>query len=870
MTHRRILGVAAALCLGVLHARTAAAVPDAMRVQGTLLTTSGSPATGPVDLTITLWDTNTGGTNLWSKTLLQQELQGGVFDVELTAVPASLFATFPALWLETKVGTEAPLPRQRLDTAPYAFRAASADEASGLACSGCVGAADLGAGAIGAVHLADGAITPAKVSFNYAGSASKGGAATDVTCTGCVAPAELSQAYAGAATPGGAAADVACTGCVSAAEVAFPWAAGTSAGGPAAGLECAGCVGVSDLEIGALDARYLARSGGTITGDLIVTGTVTAAAFAGDGSQLTGIGGGGASGNCEPGNVVTGIAPDGTIICSKLCAVSPFTGSVGDGSTSSGVDLRFQYAPLGTGQGYIKANWTPQSGIVGYQLAIGTTLGGTDVKDFASVGTSAFATVTGLTLQGAWTGTTYYVSVRGVCEGGLPTAFKTSNGLQIAEGATWTGDQSGLRAPDSGGGYTASWPQSGILSVYGSHWFETVAIGASSTVYVQGWGRAQGVGESIAASAAAVTSPADGWLALYANTITVDGMITASGRGYGGGAGGGGGFGSPGQRGRGGSGGLGGTGGPGEGGSGGGGGGSPGGAGGSGGNGAGGAGNIYGGGSGSTSCSGQPGRAGGDGPASDIGGHGANAGGSAGAGGAGEYGPGGGNGVTGCDSRSGGGGGGYGGGGSGGTQWAGPGTDCGGGGAGGSGGVGGGDTPVGGAGAGPFGGGGGSSTGAAGGGGGYRTGGGNGDSTTDRTLFLGSGGGGGGAGWQEAGGGGGGAGGGWVRLYAADTLTIGSAGKVLSNGAGGGGGARDDGGNANGATGGGGAGGGVVLEGRTVVMAGSVAQRLSARGGAGSTGNGGTIKLFYETWSGAKPAGANAGRVYDAGAGSFQ
>ena len=867
---RFVLVLALLLTLGAT-APALGAVPGTLRLQGSLLTQSGSPATGPVDLTVILFDAASAGTALLSRTFLSQALQNGTFDVELTSVDAAIFAAYSSIWMEARVGTEAPLPRQRLDTVPYAFRAASADMALDLACAGCIGSADIGVGAITAVQIANGSVDASKVSFNFAGSTTKGGAATDVSCTGCVAPGELSQAYAGSATPGGAASDLACDGCVATGEVAFAWAAGTSKGGPAAGLECAGCVGTTDLDLPALDARYLQKTGGSLSGPLTVSGKVTATAFQGDGSLLTGIGGGVSPGNCKAGDVVTGVAPDGSLVCSKLCAVSPFNGAVGDGSTSSGVDLRYQYAPLGGGQGYIKANWAPQTGIVGYQVAIGTAPGSTDVRDYTDTGaTDTFATITGLSLQGAWTGTTYYVSVRGVCDGGLPTGSKTSSGVQIAEGTTWSGGQSGLRSPDSLGGYTVNWPQSGVTSVYGAHWFETVDIPNGTLASVQGWGRQQGVGEGISSSHASVTSPADGWLQVYANTITIDGILSASGRGYGGGGGGGGGFGSYGQRGRGGAGGLGGAGGNGEGSSGGGGGGSPGGTGGAGGNGPGGAGNMYGAGSGSTSCSGSPGRPGGDGPASDIGGHGANAYGSPGAGGSGEYGPGGGNGVNGCDSRSGGGGGGYGGGGGGASQWQGPGTDSGGGGAGGSGGTGGGDTPVGGAGAGPYAGGGGASQSAAGGPGGYRAGGGNGDSSTDRTVWLASGGGGAGAGNQEAGGGGGGAGGGAITLYAAQKLTVTSNGKILANGAGGGGGARDDGGGTTAGQGGGGGGGGLCLEAAEIVVGGSVAQRVSARGGGGSTGNGGTIKLFYGTWTGAKPTTSNAGRVYDAGAGSFQ
>jgi hypothetical protein len=45
---------------------------------------------------------------------------------------------------------------------------------------------------------------------------------------------------------------------------------------------------------------------------------------------------------------------------------------------------------------------------------------------------------------------------------------------------------------------------------------------------------------------------------------------------------------------------------------------------------------------------------------------------------------------------------------------------------------------------------------------------------------------------------------------------------------------------------------------------------VSSRGGGGSTSNGGTIKLFYDAFVGSLPPNNKAGRIYDAGAGSFE
>ncbi|MFH1468607.1 MAG: hypothetical protein ABIO70_29725, partial [Pseudomonadota bacterium] len=181
------------------------------------------------------------------------------------------------------------------------------------------------------------------------------------------------------------------------------------------------------------------------------------------------------------------------------------------------------------------------------------------------------------------------------------------------------------------------------------------------------------------------------------------------------------------------------------------------------------------------------------------------------------------------------------------------------------------DTATGGDGAGPFGGAGATYSGRnglTGSAGGYLASGSNGDATTDRSLSLGSGGGGGGGGYQEAGGGGGGAGGGAIWLYATDTLLIEATAAILANGAGAGGGGRDNGGASTGGAGGTGAGGGICLEAQSLVID-AVVPYLSARAGGGGTTAGGTIKLFYDSLSGTLPDTTAAGRVYDAGAGSW-
>ncbi len=556
---------------------------------------------------------------------------------------------------------------------------------------------------------------------------------------------------------------------------------------------------------------------------------------------------------------------------------------VRDGTRTSGEDLFYQYAPVSSGDGYIEANWDAAYGATDYLVSIGTSPGGADVLGPTAVGNAADALLTGLTLAGAWTGATYYVTVTPVGPLGAYPDSTTSNGVRIAEAETWDGaSTAGLN-----GGFTQDWPQSGVTSFFGEHYFESVDIASSTVVNVQGWGKEQSVSAGIDPSNPAVTDPADGWIAIHANDITIDGVITATGRGYGGGGGGNSTCGSGSQPGRGGYGGLGGDGGV-SGGScatpsaGGGGGGSP------GGNGKnyGGSGNMYGGGGGSSGQRGaEPGGDGGHGGGGPQPGHAGTTGtvpgtgvspsvnnSRAGDGGTGEFAAGGGGGAGAANASSaGGGGGGYGAGGGGGNE------NAGGGGGGGSGGV----TPAtlggyssGGRGAGPFGGAGGAAANCParpGGDGGYAAAGANGDESTDRSLRLGSGGGGGGGdtGGQSAGGGGG-AGGGYIILDATGTLTLSATGRVLANGAGGGGGGRDDNSCRVGGAGGRGSGGGILLQARNLSIASASTEHLSARGADGATSNGGTIKLFYDSLSGETPGSGNAGRVYDAGPGTYE
>lgn len=82
----------------------------------------------------------------------------------------------------------------------------------------------------------------------------------------------------------------------------------------------------------------------------------------------------------------------------------------------------------------ISANWTnsldPNSDVVEYFLAVGTSLGGSDVFPFSSQGIAISATITGLSLS---YGQTYYISVKSLNGAGLESLISSSDGqlLQI-------------------------------------------------------------------------------------------------------------------------------------------------------------------------------------------------------------------------------------------------------------------------------------------------------------------------------------------------------------------------------------------------------------------------------------------------------
>ena len=114
----------------------AAEVPRLIKFSGTLLDAQDRPLAGPVGVTFALHAQQTGGAALWLETQNVTPDAHGNYTVLLGAnsangVPAELFASGEARWLEVQVERQAEQPRILLVSVPYALKAKDAETLGG-------------------------------------------------------------------------------------------------------------------------------------------------------------------------------------------------------------------------------------------------------------------------------------------------------------------------------------------------------------------------------------------------------------------------------------------------------------------------------------------------------------------------------------------------------------------------------------------------------------------------------------------------------------------------------------------------------------------------------------------------------------------
>ena len=116
--------------IGAQTAPPVAPAPALMNFQGRLTRPDGTPvADGAYSVQFAFYDAVTDGNRLWTQTLASVAVRNGSFAALLTVDAPNLFNG--NLWLELKIGTDAPLaPRQQIVSVAYAQKANTVPDGS--------------------------------------------------------------------------------------------------------------------------------------------------------------------------------------------------------------------------------------------------------------------------------------------------------------------------------------------------------------------------------------------------------------------------------------------------------------------------------------------------------------------------------------------------------------------------------------------------------------------------------------------------------------------------------------------------------------------------------------------------------------------
>ena len=174
--------LATTLLATCLTATAWAAVPTTVAIEGRLMTAQGGPvADGDYAATFSLYAKQASQQALWTETVAKLAVKGGVFRHALGSVKAVDTKALAGgqAWLAMRIGKEPELSRNMLHSAPFALRAAVADN---VACTGCVslsalkadGDLDLGGNALKSKLISAGSVVAQTISAGgFAGDGSK-------------------------------------------------------------------------------------------------------------------------------------------------------------------------------------------------------------------------------------------------------------------------------------------------------------------------------------------------------------------------------------------------------------------------------------------------------------------------------------------------------------------------------------------------------------------------------------------------------------------------------------------------------------------------------------------------------------------------
>ncbi len=153
--------IVSAFFLFLIGATTFSQTPGYMSYQGRLTDTFGAPLNGSYDMTFRLYSDSIGGVPLFAELQTGVPVTDGLFSVTIgktNPLSNDLF-TGPIRFLGTQVGADPETtPRIRLTTAPYAFRTASVDGASGGQINGSITVAGTVQSFIGGIIFPDNSV----------------------------------------------------------------------------------------------------------------------------------------------------------------------------------------------------------------------------------------------------------------------------------------------------------------------------------------------------------------------------------------------------------------------------------------------------------------------------------------------------------------------------------------------------------------------------------------------------------------------------------------------------------------------------------------------------------------------------------------
>jgi len=175
-----------------------AQIPQTISYQGIL--TDGSSIVipdGTYNLTFSLYEADTGGAALWSETQ-SIVVVNGVFNVILGSVTSLSSVEFDQqYWLGITVGAGPEMtPRIKLAASPYSLNSRSVADGAvteGKIAANAVTSGKIDGNAVTTVHIQNGTIAAEDVGFNYAGSTSPAGPATDLVSSGAVDTTDIAD-----------------------------------------------------------------------------------------------------------------------------------------------------------------------------------------------------------------------------------------------------------------------------------------------------------------------------------------------------------------------------------------------------------------------------------------------------------------------------------------------------------------------------------------------------------------------------------------------------------------------------------------------------------------------------------------------------